>query len=80
MSPLAIALLHQDDKGAITDDGNKKLPKVAEVGIRTGVRLIISLLRSQSRVDPELRQEALDFFLEILRFLAQRAHTARYIY
>ena len=44
----------------------KSLPKVAEVGIRSGVRLVISLLRSQSRVDPELRREALDFFLEIL--------------
>jgi len=34
----------------------KQLPKVAEVGIRSGVRLVISLLRSQSRLDPELRE------------------------
>ena len=47
-------------------DDQSEVSKVAEVGVRTGVRLMISLLRSVSRDDPELRQEALDFFLEIL--------------
>ena len=43
-----------------TDDPSK-VSKVAEVGVRTGVWLMISLLKSVSRHDPELRQVSRSF-------------------
>ena len=41
------------------------IPKAAEVGIRSGIHLIISLLREVSQMSHTLRDETLDFLIEL---------------
>lgn len=41
------------------------IPKAAEVGIRSGIHLIISLLKEVSQLSPNLRNETLDFLIEL---------------
>ena len=43
----------------------RKLPKAAVIGIRSGVRLIISLLREVCHSNTKLRDETLDFLLDL---------------
>ena len=43
---------------------SKKLTKAAVLGIRSGVRLIISLLREVCQTKPKLRDETLDFLID----------------
>lgn len=41
------------------------IPKAAEVGIRSGIHLIVSLLREVSQLSHTLRDETLDFLIEL---------------
>ena len=41
------------------------IPKAAEVGIRSGIHLIISLLREVSQLSHTLRDDTLDFLIEL---------------
>ncbi len=44
---------------------SSNIPKAAEVGIRSGIHLIISLLREVTQLRPQLRNETLDFLIEL---------------
>lgn len=41
------------------------VPKAAEVGIRSGIMLIITLLKEASKQNPALRDSTLDFLIEL---------------
>lgn len=42
-----------------------QIPKAAEIGIRSGVHLIIGLLREAAEHNPKLKEETLNFLLEL---------------
>ena len=43
----------------------KKLPKAAVIGIRSGVQLIVSLLREVCKTNTQLRDDTLDFLMDL---------------
>ena len=51
---------------SLTDEYHvQPLPKAAEIGIRSGIHLLIALLREVSKGNPNLRDETLNFLIEM---------------